>query len=338
MSGLEVTVANSPKIWDELVERADYSTVFHRWGWLKTTEQNTKSELYPLVIYKNSTPIAVYPIFIEKKFGLKLALSPPPRCLQLYLGPSIVSYSGMKQSKKESSLIEVQSAADKFLDNLGVGYTRIRTSPFLLDSRPFSWAGYAVSPQYTYVLNLKRSLNQLWESLDRSLRRSIEKAKSSGVEVRDGGLDDLEFIRLSMRDRFQSMGIRVPEDYYRIYLERLYDLFHPENLRIFVVEFKGERVGGLILLCYKDRASYWFGMGKTSTKGIYPNDLLQWEAIRWAWENGFKYYEEMDAGDDPRLRHFKAKFNPDLVPWYSAVKYSSFAVRIIERVFSRARS
>ena len=39
----------------------------------------------------------------------------------------------------------------------------------------------------------------------------------------------------------------------------------------------------------------------------------------------------MDAGDDPRLRHFKAKFNPELAPWFSAVKYSSPVFKVLER-------
>ena len=51
----------------------------------------------------------------------------------------------------------------------------------------------------------------------------------------------------------------------------------------------------------------WVGIPKTDLVGISPNDLIQWEAIKWAQTNGLEYYEEMDAGDDPRLRSFQIK-------------------------------
>ena len=70
----------------------------------------------------------------------------------------------------------------------------------------------------------------------------------------------------------------------------------------------------------------------TSARGSLSAPLIiLWEAIRWVSEHGFKFYEEMDAGDDPRLRHFKAKFNPELAPWFSAVKYSSPVFKVLER-------
>ena len=82
---------------------------------------------------------------------------------------------------------------------------------------------------------------------------------------------------------------------------------------------------------------FWVGLPKTDIVGISPNDMIQWEAIRWAQSNGYEYFELMDAGDDPRLRHFKSKYNPDLVIWYSATKYSSFIFKIGENVFKLLR-
>ena len=81
----------------------------------------------------------------------------------------------------------------------------------------------------------------------------------------------------------------------------------------------------------------WVGIPKSDLAGISPNALIQWEAIRWARKNGLEYYEEMEAGDDPRLIHFKAKYNPDLVIWYSAVKYTSCVYRAGETLFNFVR-
>ena len=87
-----------------------------------------------------------------------------------------------------------------------------------------------------------------------------------------------------------------------------------------------------IHLClYKNILFLWVGVPKAELKGISTKDLVQWEAIKWAHNNGFKYYEEMDDGEDPRLTYFKAKYNPELVIWYSAIKYSSYIYKIAEK-------
>ncbi|ADC66053.1 conserved hypothetical protein [Ferroglobus placidus DSM 10642] len=320
--------------WDELVNKADYTTIFHEWGWLKAAENYSKAKLYPLVVKKNSTPVAIFPIFLTRRFGLTLAFSPPPKVIMVYLGPALISYEKLKQSKKETILIESVKAVDTFLKGLGADYVRIRTPPFLLDSRPFNWCGYSVTPQYTYVLSLKRDLTKIWDDLDRSLRRSVEKSKQRGVSIRDGDFEDLEFVRLNMKRRFEEMGVKLPEDYYESYFKEIFEKYYPEKLRIFVAEYSGDVVGGIVLLCHKDRVSYWFGMSKTSIKGVYPNDVLQWEAIKWSWKSGFKFYEEIDAGDDQRLRHYKAKFNPELVPWYSTSKNLSILGKVGNTVYS----
>jgi hypothetical protein len=81
----------------------------------------------------------------------------------------------------------------------------------------------------------------------------------------------------------------------------------------------------------------WVGIPKTGLVGISANDLIQWEAIKYAQMIGLDYYEEMDAGDDPRLRYFKSKYNPELVVWYAATKYSSFIYKIGEKAFQFLR-
>ena len=331
---IELTVASEKESeeWNKLVEDSPHSTIFHRWEWLKIAEKQTNSKLYPIIGYKGTEPIGIYPLFFIRKKGIKLVFSPPSNTLLLYLGPAFVNFDKMKQSRRESLFAEFQTEVDKFvISELKGNYTRIRTAPGLLDSRPLRWSGYEVEPLYTYIIDITKGEEHAWNGLNRKLRVSTEKTKREGVSVEMGDKEDLEFIRSSLATRFEEQGFKPRKDYYKAYLADLYNTFYPENMKIFVAKYKGERVGGLVVLCYKDWSALWIGIPKTEIKGIYPNDLAQWEAIRWTCEHGFKYYEEMDAGDDPRLRHFKAKFNPELAPWFSATKYSSPVFKVLER-------
>ena len=331
---IELRIAKKDDIeeWNRLVERSPHGTIFHTWNWLKVVEEYTNCKLYPIIGYKGTTPVGVYPLFYSKKGFVRLVFSPPPKALLLYLGPVFTDYNKLKQSRRESLFTEFQTEVNKFIaSELGANYIRVRTSPGLLDSRPLKWTGYEVQPLYTYVIDLTKGVEGLWKELNRKLRVSIERSRREGVTVEIGGKEDLEYLRRALYSRFKEQGLKPQKDYYKNYLYNLYELYHPENMKVFIARYNEERVGGLVVLCYKDWSALWIGIPKTDLTGIYPNDLAQWEAIKWACEQGYKYYEEMDAGDDPRLRHFKAKFNPELVPWYSAVKCSPW-LRIAEKI------
>ena len=328
---LKIAKNEDSETWNNIVENSPQGTIFHTWEWLKIAEKHTNSKLYPVIGYKGTEPIGIYPLFLVKKKGIRLVFSPPPRTLLLYLGPAFTNFQKLKQSRRETLFTEFQAAVDEFIrSELRGNYTRIRTPPGLLDSRPLKWCGYDVDPLYTYFIDLSKGIDFVWSNLNRKLRVSIEKTRREGVSVEIGDKEDLEFLRTSLYSRFEEQGLKPQKEYYKGYLSDLYNAFYPQNMKVFIAKLHEERVGGLVVLCYKNWSALWIGIPKTNLKGIYPNDLAQWEAIRWACEQGFRYYEEMDAGDDPRLRHFKAKYNPELVPWYSAVKYSSLLFKGIE--------
>jgi hypothetical protein len=324
------------KDWDDLVLSSSYGTIFHTVSWLRLAQEQTKAEFLPLMVYKRNQLIAIYPIFIQKKGMTKVALSPPSRSYMLYLGPVIAEYDSLKQDKKESRYIQIQEEIDKYIfETKKCNYSRIRSSPGLYDSRPLRWAGYTVDPYYLYRIDLTKGIENVWEQFDKKVRVEINKAVREGVTVRTGNKEDLEFIHNLLYNRYIQQGIQ-PKDYKK-YLLAIYNKFYPANLKIFVAEYNGQRIGGSILLCFKKILYGWVGMPKTDLSGISPNDLLNWEAIKWAQKNGLEYYELMDAGDDPRLRHFKSKYNPDLVIWYSATKYSSIAYQAGEKLFNFIR-
>ena len=192
-----------------------------------------------------------------------------------------------------------------------------------------------MDPYYTYRINLTRGIEHVWEQFDRKLRGEINKTERDGITVRIGDKEDLEFIHDSLYGRYLAQGLKPKDN--KKYLFSIYDKFYPENLKIFVAEYKGQRIGGTINLTFRNIMYLWVGIPKSDLSGISPNALIQWEAIKWAHMNGLEYYEEMDAGDDPRLRYFKSKYNPDLAIWYSADKYSSNLYKLGNAFFNFVR-
>jgi len=322
--------------WDAVITSSPHGTIFHTWKWLKIVEKNTHTDFYPLIAYQGTNIVAIYPVFLEKKGFINLALSPPPQAYLLYLGPVIVGYEEKKQDKKESIFLDLQIEFDRFLVNqLNCKYARIRLSPGLSDSRPLQWCGYSINPLFTYRTNLSDGIDRIWDRFDRKLRVSIHRATKEGVVVKVGGREDLLLIEKELSRRRTEQGIHSFD--HSQYLLDLYDNFQ-ENLKIFMAYYEGLLVGSLVALAFKDIMSLWIGTPKSELKSIYPNDLVQWEAMKWAGQNGFRWFESMDGGDNRRLTLYKSKWNPQLQIWYSAEKHSSTVYKIGEKILRKCLS
>ncbi len=332
---MTLKIATDPNQWDKLLLKAPHRTIFHTWEWLKIVEKHTKTKLYPIIGFKGTNPIGIFPVFYQKKGFFRSVLSPPTGAGVLYLGPLIIDYENMKQGRKESTLFELLTATDKFIfSELNAKYIKIRSPPRLLDSRPFIWAGYTTDPAYTFTLNLTKNLDSLRDGFDKEFRRNIDRTLERGVSVEEGSMQDLDLLYSSVSRRLnrKGVGLNIPKDY----LHELFQHFFPQNLRIFIAKYKGEKIGGIVLICYNNTVSAWIGSPKTDLPSIYPNDLIHWEAIKWAKRNGFKFYDIMDTGFDRNLSAYKMQLNPDLSIWFLATKYSSGASRMTGKLYGLA--
>jgi len=318
--------------WDKLVNSSPHGTIFHTWKWLKIAEKYTNLKLYPIISYKGTEPIGIIPLFYKKKF-IKMVFSPPPYAAIPYLGPVLKDYDKLKEDKRLSFLSGLQREIDNFIfSELKANYISISLPPGMLDCRPFIWTGYHINLFFNYILDLSKGYNYIWMQFKRKLRGDIERARKRGVYVEEGYKEELSFIYDALIERYreQNRAVYVPKNY----LFDLYDEFYPQNLRIFVAKYENEPVGGLVALCYKNKISFWIGAAKSNVRGVSPNDLVQWEAMKWACEHGFKYYEEIGAGTE-RLAQFKAKYNPILSVCFSAKKYSSLWIKLIELSYEK---
>ncbi|MBN1195553.1 MAG: GNAT family N-acetyltransferase [Methanomicrobiaceae archaeon] len=332
-SKYNVTVATEAEsaAWDAVVSASPHASPFHLWQWLQVEAAWSGARFYPLIVSTGTTIIALCPVFITRRWLVPCGFSPAPRSPILYLGPVIAEYETLKQEKRESRYIEVQKAVDHFLFTLmHCRFVRLLSAPGLDDARPYRWAGYDTDPLYTYRLDLTVGEAAVWERFVRQARVTVKRAVREGVTVSEGGRDEYLHIIRSVRKRLAEQGrVHVPPEGY---FEDLYAVFGSGLLRVFSADYKGECVGGMICLHHNGILYQWVGVPKPDLRGVSPNDLVNWEAIRWACHNGCTAYEIMDGGDNPRLRHFKSKYNPDLHIWFSAVRYSSPVYRVMKTI------
>ncbi len=334
---IEIKLANEidSAQWDRIIDDSAIGTIFHKWKWLRIVEKHLKMKLLPFIISENDNPVGIYPVFLQKRLFFDLAFSPPPRALMLYLGPVIIN-ENKNQDKNEQIHIELQNKMDEIFKKNNVKYIRIKTSPGLYDIRPFKWSGYDTDPLYTYFLDLSDGIEVIWGNLKKKLRQNIRNAEEKGIKIKEGNQENIEDYHNMMKATFEHQGIDIGTDY-RELLYDLYRQFYPDNLRIFIAEYENKIVGIQLVTSFKNRISLWTGSPRTDILRGIPNELMQWEIIKRAHGESYKILEIMDAGDDPRFRHFKAKFNPKPQIWYSNEKYSSYIFKIAGIIYKIRR-
>ena len=331
---IEVRIAGDEELknWDALIEASPYGTIFHTYDWLKIVEKHTDSKLYPLIGLKGKEVIGVFPTFYKKKGPFKMLFSPPPKTAIPYMGPVLIGYDQLKQAKKESLIIDFYTGVDKFIhDNFKPDYIYFKISPSLIDCRPFKWLGYEAEPVYNYILDISIGLSNLESNFTLEARKIIKKGEKGGINVEFGSKKELRTLYNMLYDRYanQERMLSISENY----LLDIFNKFFPNNLKIFTLVHQDNIIGGVIKLCYKDELLDWIGHYKTTIQG--GNDFLHREIMKWAVENGYRYYTMIGA-NTPSISRFKSKFNPSLSVNFN-VKKATISGIIAEKLYIKLR-
>jgi hypothetical protein len=324
---IEIQIANKDDAleWDRIISESPHGTLFHQWNWLKITEKHTQTRLYPIFGIKNGIPVAIFPLFFRKRGPARMVFSPPPHAALFYLGPVLIGFGTLRQEKWEHMYVDFQNLVEKFIINeLRANYISISLSPALQDSRPFTWSGYRIEPNFDYNVDLTQGIDSLYGTLNNRQRADLKKAKEMGMVVEMGEKNEFDKILdlMDIRYKQQAKVVTTSKDY----LSDIYDMYN-ENLKIFVVKLGDEIVTGAIRLSFRENLYGWIGNPKPKNRiSPSPNHLLFWKTIQYASEQGFNNYITMSAAGNERLHeYYAARFNPELKIRYIATKKSFLA-------------
>jgi CelD/BcsL family acetyltransferase involved in cellulose biosynthesis len=157
-----------------------------------------------------------------------------------------------------------------------------------------------------HVLSLTSDPEQVAESFRPSVRRNIRVAEKGPAAVRIAATEsDLteRFYRLHLDTR-RRLGLPVqPRRFFRLLWSQM---IQPGLGRVLLVDVGSDTVAAAVFLTWNRSVVYKYGASDPRHWPLRPNNLLFWEAIKWACENG---YERLDFGrtdlDSPSLRRFK---------------------------------
>jgi hypothetical protein len=331
---MAVQIIKDKELWDAFVDESPYGLLFHKWDFLNIMEKHSGYKLFPYGIYKGDELIAIFPLFFKKLFGLKTIFSPPPKTGVPYLGFIVnKEYDNLKQNKKEGLLNLIVNEIDEEIKNFSPNYVLILTVPNFLDIRPLKWNKYNIDIHFTYVIDLNRTINQIFDSFKTNLRKYIKRSERSSLELSES--NDLSIFWELHKTRYEEQGINYPlisENY-------LSDLIkaYPQNIKLYYLQDNNrEIISTSITQEYKTFLG-WQGLPKIKIYGnpkikIYGNEWMLWKLIQKAKSENYKEFDMVGA-NTKHLCMVKSQFNPTL-EFYFAIYQKDVLGKIAEWGYS----
>ena len=250
--------------WDEFVKKSNDSTFYHQIGWKNVVGKTYRHKPIYLMAKEDDELRGILPLFLMKSkfFGNKLVSVP----FAPYGG--ICSYDNL-------TLNLLFDEAKTIRNELGVEYLEFR------NCKKYE-VGSTNKSYFTLVLDLNSDSNFLWNSLRKSMRRYIRKARDNNFEFTIKSNDLKNFYNLYSKN-MRDLG--TPAHSYNFFENILREF--PENTKIAMIRYEDNFIASLFLLNFKKTVIYGWGASDKRYLTMYPNYLLFWESIKHSCENGY---------------------------------------------------
>lgn len=159
-----------------------------------------------------------------------------------------------------------------------------------LRKRGFVKAKKEIQPRSTYILDICHDLDHIKGRFESKFRYNIHVAEKNGIVVRHERDEQAinAFYSIYKETGKRQTFIIHPLSYYR---KIFFQMIRKDNGAVFVAYHNNDPVAAIILLSFGKRVWYMYGASSARARNMMPNNLLHWEAIKWAKEKGFCEYD-----------------------------------------------
>lgn len=204
------------------------------------------------------------------------------------------------------------------------------------------------TPEHTLILDLEKTEEEILAQMKPKGRYNIQIAKRHNVLVQQYNSDIPEKDFTAFYEILKKTGNRDgfgihPKYFYKTLLETL----APKKMAsLFLAYYQSAVIGGIIIMFYKDTATYYYGASSNKHRNLMAPYLLQWEAICETKRRGMKTYDFLGTAPPNAKNHlwsgitdFKKKFGGKEITYLPAfdVVYRPFLYRAMRLVQSCRR-
>lgn len=270
---------------DNFSSTIKYSQFLQSSSWMNF-EKNSKNNFWQMGLFDDidgkEMLVAVFCV-IEKKLPFNFSYLYCPR------GPIIIG--GLNEELEQKYLrIILKGIRDICISTKTTSELFLRFEPNI---DPISLENTkkvkSFQPENTLILNLNSTLEEILNNMHQKTRYNINLARKKGVEV-----DRVETTPENKKIFFNLIDQTAKRDKFvshtNVYYEKLLDT-KAGNAYLWFAKYNGNVLCTNIVMSHGDTVTYTHGASANIDKNIMAPYLLQFEQIKWAKENGFKYYD-----------------------------------------------
>jgi hypothetical protein len=300
--------------WEELNNNSKEGSFFHSLKWKQIVDNYPDFKTHYFLLFKNNSIFGIFP-FIEGKSYFFNGLMPLPGAghsnaiIQDYRDPSGFLYF-IKEfqkniEKKRISFLYLSTLHKEILD----GLKKYPTVPY--------------SDKGNMILNLRESPpEKIWDnfSAKKGQRKFIRRFDENGYSLTEiHSLEDLKLFYKYYQENINFIGGTLQTF---SHFTDLWNTFSSNEMRITLLSKESTVAGGVLMFPYQPQKTVYLlylCLNRNLPNTYHPTYYLYWDAVNWAWNNGF---EKISFGAqllDENNIHFRIKqeFGGNSEPIYS---------------------
>lgn len=260
-----------PDEWDSFVFTHPKASGYHLSAWSRVISRSFGHDTFLLGVRNGAGEVVggVPLVHMSSKlFGNSLVSLP------------FLNYGGLLTNDEKAISLLLQSA-ERLRHEKGSAYVELRHRSEDVPDLPKK------THKVTMVLELEGEPEVQWKKLDPKVRNQVRKAEKSGLTASLGQIDLLEEFYGVFCRNMRDLGTPV---YGKKFFRNVLSGF-PDTSRIVCVSYQGKTVASGILIWFRDTLEVPWASSNRDFKELCPNNLLYWEAIRFAIRNKFKKFD-----------------------------------------------
>jgi lipid II:glycine glycyltransferase (peptidoglycan interpeptide bridge formation enzyme) len=291
--------------WSELLQQFGDATIYHTWSY--GTVRWGENHLSHLVLKRENEIVGMAQVIIKKLPIFR------PGIAYIPWGPL---WRNRNRDNNHEDFVNILRAVRNEYAVRRKLFLRIRPNvaltpngiePHVLQSESFVLSS-SVASYHTLIVDLKPPLDELRRRLNPKWRNKLNGAEKNGLQVIKGETDDFYQAFLTLQKEMLARKEYDPGVDYEEFREIQTDL--PKNLKmhIFLCKHEDDIVSSVICSAIGNTGIYL--LGATGNKGLTLKGsyLLQWRAIEWLKQNGYRWYDlgGINPETNPGVYQFKA--------------------------------
>jgi hypothetical protein len=281
----------------------EYGTFFNSPAWNKLFE----AKLERLGFFNEDDELlGGFYLYRDQRLGVPILRNPP---FTPNVGPFFRPDIGKTASLAESHRKFTLAMAD-YLSTRAFSIVFLPLEYAMRDMLPYLWHKFKVVPQYSYVLDLVQTVDDMHTAMSENTRRNVRKAQRDGLKVVQ--IMDYHVIEGMICGTFLRQDLTIDTN---VLKKIMFDVATPQNSFAYAT-FSGARILATCFVVHANGTGYYLLGGHEPRDGHYgAGPVAFWEAIKHAKEIGLERFD-FEGSVIPNIERFFRGFGGRLETYY----------------------